>query len=157
MKEFIEKLIGRLEEYKYTHLTEHDSEECLHCKENEDDWCQCRNCLICAFEKSEKIVNQLAEEYKHCIKSSCSNCEVYDKEKHYCPKWCDVIKGTMEEIEESHDNDFCEWKKTDKSKYSPYYHALKHGNITLEFHDDFKFCPYCGKKIKIAPYQPKGE
>ena len=21
----------------------------------------------------------------------------------------------------------------------------------------FEFCPYCGKKIKVAPYQPKGE
>lgn len=63
MKGFIDKLITRLEEYKYSHLTEHDSEECLHCKENDDDWCDYRNCLICAFEKSEKIVKELAEEY----------------------------------------------------------------------------------------------
>ena len=63
MKEFIEKLIGRLEEYKDSHLIEHDSEECLHCQENEDDWCNCRDCSICVWDKAVEIVNQLAEEY----------------------------------------------------------------------------------------------
>lgn len=87
MKEFIEKLIERLEEYKYTHLTEHDSEECLHCKVIGNDWCEYRNCPICAFEKSEKIVKELAEEYSAitpknlekvveeiCDCDSCSGC-----------------------------------------------------------------------------------
>lgn len=64
MKEFIEKLIERLEQYKDTHLIEHDSEECLHCKENEDDWCDCRNCFICVYDKAKAIVKELAEEYK---------------------------------------------------------------------------------------------
>ena len=64
MKEFIEKLIERLEEYKDSHLIEHDSEECLHCKENEDDWCDCRNCNICVRDKARAIVKELAEEYK---------------------------------------------------------------------------------------------
>lgn len=119
MKEFIEKLIGRLEEIS----VENTCSDCPykakcdevqeHINDETTDLC---GATIKAL--SIEIVNQLAEEYN---------------------------------------NDFCEWKKTDKSKYSPYHHALKHGNITLEFHDDFKFCPYCGKKIKIAPYQPKGE
>lgn len=67
--------------------------------------------------------------------------------------WNNAVKMCIykvNEFAEEYNNDFCEWKKTDKSKYSPYYHALKHGNITLEFHDDFKFCPYCGKKIKVV-------
>ena len=65
MKEFIEKLIERLEEYKYSHLLEHNSEECLHCQENEDDWnCFNRNCLVCVCDRTISIVNQLAEEYK---------------------------------------------------------------------------------------------
>lgn len=64
MKEFIDKLIERLEEYKDSHLIEHDSEECLHCKENEDDWCVCRNCNICVWDKTRAIVKELAEEYK---------------------------------------------------------------------------------------------
>ena len=64
MKEFIEKLIERLEGYKDSHLIKHDSEECLHCKENEDDWCDCRNCNICVWDKARAIVKELAEEYK---------------------------------------------------------------------------------------------
>lgn len=65
MKEFIEKLIGRLEEYKDTHLIEHDSEECLHCSENEDDWCNCRDCFICVWDKAKAIVKELAEKYNN--------------------------------------------------------------------------------------------
>lgn len=65
MNEFIEKLIKRLEEYKYSHLLEHNSEECLHCQENEDDWnCFNRNCLVCVCDRTISIVNELAEEYK---------------------------------------------------------------------------------------------
>ena len=63
INEFVEKLIERLEEYKYTHLIEHDSEECLHCKENEDDWCSCRNCHVCLMDKVKEIIKQLSEEY----------------------------------------------------------------------------------------------
>ena len=107
MKEFIEKLIGRLEE-----KAKHDEQRAIKTAEKE------RISLITAlqamadrYRDAIEIVNQLAEEYN---------------------------------------NDFCEWKKTDKRKSSPYHHALKHGNITLEFHDDFKFCPYCGKKIKVV-------
>lgn len=63
--DWVEKLNERLEEYKYSHLTEHDSEECLHCKENEDDWnCFNRNCLVCVCDRTISIVNELAEEYK---------------------------------------------------------------------------------------------
>lgn len=65
MKEFIEKLIDRLGEYKYSHLLEHNSEECLHCQENEDDWnCFNRNCLVCVCDRTISIINELAEEYK---------------------------------------------------------------------------------------------
>lgn len=114
MKEFIEKLIGRLEERKAEHLHDEKVMQELE-KNNLATFCSAK---ARALDGAIEIVNQLAEEYN---------------------------------------NDVCEWKKTDKRKSSPYHHALKHGNITLEFHDDFKFCPYCGKKIKIAPYQPKGE
>lgn len=29
--------------------------------------------------------------------SKCTECNEYDKEKFYCPKWCEVIKGTIED------------------------------------------------------------
>ena len=64
MKEFIEKLIERLEEYKYSHLIERDSEMLEHCKEKEMD-CEGSDCFLCVWDKATEIVNQLAEEYNN--------------------------------------------------------------------------------------------
>ena len=78
MKKFIEKLIGRLEEEK-------------------SDW---NNDYNVPINKSIEIANQLAEEYAECYKD-CNQCEAYNKEKHYCPKWCNVIKNTTKEMVEN--------------------------------------------------------
>jgi len=32
--------------------------------------------------------------------SKCTDCNEYNQEKHYCPKFCDVIRETTKEIEE---------------------------------------------------------
>ena len=32
--------------------------------------------------------------------SKCTDCKEYNKEKHYCPKFCDVIRDTTEEMQE---------------------------------------------------------
>lgn len=65
MKEFIEKLISRLEEYKYSHLVEHDSEQCKHCEEKTYNECENMNCSLCIWDKATEIVNQLTEEYRN--------------------------------------------------------------------------------------------
>lgn len=115
--EFVKELRERLREYGYSHLVEHDTEECLHCRENEDVWCNCRNCFICVWDKAEAIVKELAEEYN---------------------------------------NDFCEWEKVviDSTELIREPHRMY---LFKEFYDKWEYCPYCGKKTKIAPYQPKGE
>ena len=48
--------------------------------------------------KAIEIVKQEAEKYEECYKD-CGDCEAYEKEKHYCPKFCNVIKETVKEIE----------------------------------------------------------
>ena len=82
MKEFTDKLIGRLEEEKEgaKRRNAFDSEVSYSC--------------------AIRIVNQLAEEYAECYKD-CEQCEAYNKEEHYCPKWCNVIKNTVEEMMEN--------------------------------------------------------
>ena len=30
----------------------------------------------------------------------CTDCDGYNQEKHYCPKFCDVIRNTTREIQE---------------------------------------------------------
>ena len=116
MNEFIEKLIGRLEEeYNYQKTKAFQEGIRVGCGEepkmiseeyNRNQNAQC-------FDASIQIVNELAEEYK---------------------------------------NDVCEWRK-DKIMSGMY--VACSGYVTHL--KDFKFCPYCGKKIKVAPYQPKGE
>lgn len=127
-----------------------------------------------AYDEVVQIVNQLAEEYKHCIKSSCSNCEVYDTEKHYCPKWCDVIKGTVAEIEENHNGWIPCSERLPEEKENPithdymqypvmvniggtldlryYYFGNGHWRLGFQIMDE-----YVTHWMDIAPYQPKGE
>ena len=108
MKEFIEKLIGRLEELKEIEKNRADS-----CDEEgygdgeqiyDDGRSQGR------FEQSHKIiqiVNELAEEYN---------------------------------------NDVCEWTEYDyKTIRSPH-----ERDWSIPSMKDFKFCPYCSKKIKVV-------
>lgn len=104
MNEFIEKLIGRLEE------EENDAK----CRWDDDDYYVGQ---ANAYEHTIAIVNTLAEEYN---------------------------------------NDFCEWKKVviDSTELIREPHRMY---LFKESDDKWEYCPYCGKKIKIAPYQPKGE
>lgn len=150
MKEFVEKLIARLDE-RFKH-TRHRYIRQI--GDNTRNWER-----IKAYQEVIKIVNQFAEEYKPCNKPSCKDCKVYDKEKHYCPKWCEVIKHTTIELAEEHNNDACEWEIVSDRDIHREYKPMcsEDGFIEITGYFDYKFCPYCGKKIKIAPYQPKGE
>lgn len=83
MKEFIDKLMERLEEYEQERLKMYD-------------W-QGQS----ATSDVIVIIKDIADEYRTCYKS-CMECEAYNKEKHYCPKWCDVIKNTISELAEEY-------------------------------------------------------
>lgn len=110
MKEFIEKLIYRLEEYKDSHLIEHNSERLKHCKEVGHRACDGADCFLCVWDKATEIVNQLAEEYN---------------------------------------NDFCEWQPN--KQFNCFLKSPHEGvGITQGEKGLFKFCPYCGKKIKVV-------
>ena len=101
MNEFIEKLIGRLEE------EENDAK----CRWDDDDYYVGQ---ANAYEHTIAIVNTLAEEYN---------------------------------------NYFCEWHNGTSGIFKI---KTKCGN-SIDINYGYNYCPYCGKKIKIAPYQPKGE
>lgn len=96
MNEFIENLIGRLEEEIK--------------KINDEPWIDCeerikKQCIYC---KTIKIVNELAEKYNGVC---------------------------------------CEWKKYENDIIFPY----KTSCGTSDLYDDsYKYCPYCGKKIKVV-------
>ena len=102
ISEFVEKLIGRLEEKQ---------DEYFHGKSDYEEG------KYNAYDEVAQIVNQLAEEYN---------------------------------------NDFCEWEKVviDSTELIREPHRM---DLFKESDDKWEYCPYCGKKIKVAPYQPKGE
>ena len=94
MKEFIEKLIGRLEELRidksnYFGVLNIVAEKYDRANEMLDD--------------AIEIAKELAEEYIPCTKP-CTDCEAYDLVKHNCPKFCKVIKETVEELAEEYNN-----------------------------------------------------
>ncbi len=100
MKEFVEKLIERLEEKPHGKY--------------KDDY---GKGFSCAINLAIKDVNQLAEEYEYCVKMCSKDCEVYDKEKHYCPKWCKLIRETVAELKEEFASDInVESKNQDSTK-----------------------------------------
>ena len=54
-------------------------------------------------------------------------------------------------------DDVCEWKKCSSGSVDFYVYSskcftknLKEIGTTTNFIDDFKYCPYCGKKIKVV-------
>ena len=59
------------------------------------------NPMAFSVKECMKIVKQEAEQYEECYKD-CEECEAYNKEKYYCPKFCKVIKETVKEIEDNH-------------------------------------------------------
>lgn len=78
----VEKVVVELEEYKQSHLIEHDSELCKHCQ-GMDCLETSEDCTICVMNKAIEIVKELEEEYKHepyanyeTVRSNRLDCEV---------------------------------------------------------------------------------
>ena len=118
-----------------------------------------------AFDDAIEIVKQEAEQYKECYKD-CGECEAYNKEKHHCPKFCKVIKETVKEIEENH-NDWISCSERLPKYGEVVMCSCTNGGITISCitHKGVKPSKSVrfGQHSVIAwkplplPYQPKGE
>lgn len=97
----------------------------------------------------KKLKEKLEEQHERCINSygivggNLPAVEV---------KRCMEI---VDQLAEEYNNDFCEWKQEDEEGFSNC--RFDYQEIISDEVSGFVYCPYCGKKIKIAPYQPKGE
>ena len=110
MKQFVDELINRLSKYEYSHLVEHESEECLHCKENEDDWCDCRDCLLCVMDSAKKIIKEVAEEYKP--KTNADHIRAMS-DKELAEYFSELIKDTQEYEYCVDVEDWLKWMQTE--------------------------------------------
>lgn len=157
MQKILEKIIEKLEECKDIMLSPNNS-DCF------GEECKYSDCMVCAFANAIEIVKQEAEQYEECYKD-CGECEAYDKEKFHCPKFCKVIKETVNEIEENH-NIKGKWEMTYKGKRKDVNTGLMIsaynckcsvcGWQTGNQGTRFNYCPNCGAKMD-EEYQPKGE
>ena len=100
MQEVFEKIIEKLEE-KIKEYDERIERRNCACYFDETDKIRKLDDTANGIEQAIEIVKQEAEQYEECYKY-CGDCEAYEKEKHYCPKFCNVIKETVKEIEANH-------------------------------------------------------
>ena len=123
MKEFIDKLIGRLEELRidksnYFGVLNIVAEKYDRANEMLDD--------------AIEIAKELAEEYIPCTKP-CADCEAYDLVKHNCPKFCKVIKETVEELAEEYNNGWIPCSNKLPDKYGEYLCCDKYGEYIIGY------------------------
>ena len=89
MNKVFEKIIEKLEELHERYINQYGAVG--------------GNPMAFSVKECMEIVKQEAEQYEECYKD-CGDCEAYDKEKYHCPKFCKVIKETVKEIEENHND-----------------------------------------------------
>lgn len=118
MKEFIEKLIGRLEELNQSQIEKYTKS-------------LCDGNLDCVYDKTDIEDTKVKTTYE--------------------------IIQIVNQLEEEYNNDFCEWKQHER-EIDVYFTECGQAHIFVDGNpeeNNHVFCPYCGKKIKIAPYQSK--
>ena len=85
----------------------------------------------------DKVVEEL-EEQKHMIALDGDDADLYKE----------AINDVIEIVKQGDvSDDVCEWKKDDMCETV---YMVCGGCFTSEYQKDFKYCPYCGKKIKVV-------
>lgn len=115
----------------------------------------------------EKLIVRLREKFKYNseqaeIYRSGSDNDAYFREKEDLYRdrantYGEVMR-IVNRLAEEYNNEFCEWFRYDYRTIAPKNHDAENPYWRIPDNmDKLKYCPYCGKKIRVAPYQPKGE
>ena len=108
--------------------------------------------LICRLEEAKEISEKEMEE---CIFKALPYHDSTEGKVIGIKNAIEIVNKLAEEYK----NDFCEWRLCDEEA-NVYDTTCRNPHILIEgspTDNNYEYCPYCGKKIKIAPYQPKGE
>ena len=81
--------------------------------------------------------------------TSCLDCKMYDNENHNCPRFCEVIRSAVEEI----DNKQGEWVYReewfeDEEKPRMTWGCNLCGHSIKSIHEKLNFCPNCGADMR---------
>lgn len=88
-----------------------------------------------------------------CIEDypTCTECEHYDHKKHYCPRFCQVIKDTLAEAQPSED---C----ISRENILDYIAKLLSGYLYEEERERLEdFTAYIAEMPSVTPQRPKGK
>ena len=103
----------------------------------------------------EKLIGRLEEEKKLYHKQYVDDCIGYTTYRRYEHE-LDKIIEIVNQLADEYNNDVCEWEKGSSGYvgYPAYYSRCCTTNskgLEMQTHiiSDWKFCPYCGKKIKV--------
>lgn len=103
--------------------------------------------LLQAFEEAEQYREiGTVEEFKSLKEKSMAKKPILSTE-------------IVNQLAQEYNNDFCEWKQHEREIYV-YFTQCGQAHIFVDGNpeeNNHVFCPYCGKKIKVAHYQSKGE
>ena len=153
MKEFVNKLIGRLEECEeryddvsFAQLSEFGITLDYKYAEGKRD----------GVAETIKIVNELAEEYQSRVMIDNEYCWQKCSAVEHCKECSRLGNGTIDYFEnydslaEEYNNDVCEWERYEEKRIFFKHCTYRNEDIDEFSISKFKFCPYCGKKIKVV-------
>ena len=90
----------------------------------------------------KKLINRLLLESSGCRVYKLINPNIEDITEFNAYKKCIEI---INELAEEYNDDFCEWRKRKKGLYL---HGTSCG-AQDSYDDSYRYCPYCGKKVKV--------
>ena len=99
----------------------------------------------------EKLIGRLEEEKKQYHKQYVDDCigyTTYHRYEHELDKIIEIVNQLAEE----YDNDVCEWKQHER-EIDVYFTECGQAHIFVNGNpeeNNYEYCPYCGKKIKIV-------
>ena len=88
----------------------------------------------------EMIYDEPSAERDYKFDEWCTECKEYDKEKHCCPRFNQVIRTTLQEVQENR-------KKGKLLNANPVGECSVCGWL-IDYRDEFNFCPKCGSDLR---------
>lgn len=119
-----------------------------------DDLPNCYNGYSDTYDKAYIIgvLEELPSAEEMAFNEWCTDCKEYDHEKGCCPRFNRVIRETVEEVKEAHQEKRGRWVKLDMHPHLADHKCTACGESTYVptcmGKPIYLFCPWCGARMK---------